>query len=54
MCVTCDEDDNGDTHIRMQTNSMPSHCYSIPEDSGFQANYHSWDWSVKWNTNVYL
>jgi len=32
---------------------MPQHCYSIPDGSGFQADYHNWDWTVTWNTNVY-
>lgn len=55
LCVTCDNVDNSDdnVHIRVQTNGMPNLCYSIPQNSDYQADYHNMDWTNFFNANVY-
>ena len=53
--MTCEENaaEDDTVYIRVQTNGMPNYCYSIPEDSAKYPSYNYWDWSVKWNKNVY-
>lgn len=54
LCVTCKQTNK--VWIRVQTNSMPFHCYTSPEFPNNEARapiYYDWDWTVEWNKDVY-
>lgn len=51
MCVTCEQTNT--VWMRVQTNSMPNHCYSASADLEYAPVYYNWDWTVEWNKDVY-
>lgn len=48
LCVTCEED-GGDVYIRIQTNSLPSHCFYAMLTDVTSSDV---DFRVKFNTDV--
>ena len=52
LCVTCSEDGDGKIFVRVQSNTLPNHCYENDAISSEVAT----DWTVEWqkkNHNYY-
>ena len=38
LCVTCSEDDDGKVFVRVQSNTLPNHCFVSSDQSPAEAN----------------
>ena len=49
LCITCKKDEDDEVYIRVQSNSLPNHCFYSHENNPAEVET---DWTVKFNPDV--